>query len=132
VRASRMVEGSPFDGVIMEYVNPLTGGAVMPTIGASMQLLRPGQHTLAHRHTGSFVYQVAKGRGYSIIPGKRFDWEEKDIFVVPSWALHEHANASETEDACLFTFNDLPVMRSLGIYAEEAYAENGGRQAVAA
>lgn len=132
VKASKMAEGSPFDGVIMEYVNPFTGGPVMPTIGASMQLLRPGQHTLAHRHTGSFVYQVAKGRGYSVIAGKRFDWEEKDIFVVPSWAIHEHANASDSEDACLFAFNDLPVMRSLGIYAEEAYAENGGRQIVTA
>ena len=46
----------------------------MQTIGASMQMLRPGEHTRAHRHTGSFIYQVAKGRGFSIIGGKRFDW----------------------------------------------------------
>jgi gentisate 1,2-dioxygenase len=97
-----------------------------------MQLLRPGEHTLAHRHTGSFIYQVAKGSGYSIINGKRFDWTERDIFCVPSWAFHEHANASGTEDACLFCFNDMPVMNALGLYREEALAENGGHQALVA
>src|SRR5262245_48551221 len=87
-------DGSPFDGVLMNYVNPVTGGPVMPTIGASMQMLRAGEHTRAHRHTGSWMYQVAKGRGFSVIDGKRFDWKERDIFCVPSWAWHEHANSS--------------------------------------
>ena len=119
-RAAGVSDGSPYDGVIMEYVNPLTGGPVMQTIGATMQLLRPGEHTRAHRHTGSFVYHVAKGQGHSIVAGQRFDWREHDIFVVPSWAPHEHANDSASEDACLFTFNDLPVMHALGVYAEEA------------
>jgi gentisate 1,2-dioxygenase len=130
-RYAKASEGSPFDGVMMNYVNPLTGGPVMQTIGASMQLLRPGERTKAHRHTGSFIYQAAKGKGYSIIAGKRFDWEAKDIFCVPSWALHEHGNSSASEDACLFSFNDLPVMHSLGLYREEAFGDNGGHQPVA-
>jgi gentisate 1,2-dioxygenase len=125
-------DGSPYDGVLMNYVNPVTGGHVMQTIGASMQLLRPGERTKSHRHTGSFIYQVAKGRGYSVIGGRRFAWEERDIFCVPSWAWHEHGNASEGEDACLFCFNDLPVIEGLGLYREEAYGDNGGYQSVAA
>jgi gentisate 1,2-dioxygenase len=129
-RAAREGEGSPYDGILMEYVNPRTGGPIMPTMGASMQLLRPGEHTRAHRHTGNVVYQVAKGRGYSVVGGQRLDWEEKDIFVVPTWTLHEHANASTTEDACLFSFNDFPTMRSLWVYREEEYAENHGHQLV--
>ncbi|MCX5205982.1 cupin domain-containing protein [Streptomyces sp. NBC_00237] len=120
--------GSPYDGVIMEYVNPATGGPVMPTIGAHMQLLRPGQPTLAHRHTGSVVYQVAEGRGHSVIAGQRFDWEKNDIFCVPSWAWHEHANDDESEDACLFSFHDFPALRSLGLYAEEALESGDGHQ----
>jgi gentisate 1,2-dioxygenase len=129
-RATTASDGSPHDGIIMEYVNPLTGGPVMPTIGASMQLLRPGEHTRAHRHTGSSVYHVARGKGFSVIDGRRFDWQERDIFVVPSWAVHEHANLDDRDDACLFAFHDLPVMNALGIYAEEAYADNGGHQVV--
>jgi gentisate 1,2-dioxygenase len=130
VRYGRVTEGSPYDGVIMDYVNPNTGGPVMQTIGASMQLLRPAERTKAHRQTGSFVYQCAKGSGWSVINGQRFDWQERDIFVVPAWMHHEHANASDTEDACLFSFNDLPVMRALGVYREEALGENGGHQPV--
>ena len=129
-RLAKVSEGSPYDGVLMHYVNPLTGGPVMPTIGASMQLLRPGQHTLAHRHTGSFIYQVAKGQGHSVIGGKRFDWQERDIFCVPSWAWHEHANLSATEDACLFCFSDLPVMKALHLYREQALPDNGGQQRI--
>ena len=132
LRYGRATDGSLFDGLLMNYVNPVTGGPVMQTIGASMQMLRPGEHTRAHRHTGSFIYQVAKGQGHSVIDGKRFDWKERDIFCVPSWAWHEHANASSSEDACLFTFSDLPVMHALGLYREEALADNGGQQPTAA
>ena len=127
-RCANGLEGSPFDGIIMDYMNPATGGPVMQTIGASMQMLRAGEHTRCHRHTGSVIYQVAKGQGFSIIAGTRFDWRERDIFCVPAWAWHEHCNGSTSDDACLFSFNDLPVMRSFGLYREEGYGDNAGRQ----
>lgn len=127
-KLAKVSEGSAYDGILMHYVNPLTGGPVMPTIGASMQLLRPGEHTKAHRHTGSFLYQVAKGEGYSVINGKRFDWRERDIFCVPSWAWHEHANSQANEDACLFCFSDLPVIKATGLYREQVLDTNGGHQ----
>lgn len=125
---ARVADGTPFDDIVMRYVNPLTGGDVMNTMGAQMQMLRPGVHTKAHRHTGNIVYNVAKGRGWSVIAGQRFEWTQGDIFVVPSWAWHEHTNASDSEDACLFSFDDLPVMNKLGLYQEQAYADNGGHQ----
>ena len=129
-RFARTTPGSAFDGVVLNYVNPATGGPVMQTIGCSMQMLRAGEATKAHRHTGSSVYQVAKGSGVSIIGGKRFEWDERDILCVPAWTWHEHANRSASDDACLFSFNDLPVMRALGLYREEAYGDNGGQQVV--
>ena len=49
------------DGVY-EYSNPLTGGPVMPTMGARLELVRDSK---PRRHTGSIVYQVASGRGWS-------------------------------------------------------------------
>ena len=131
-RYAQARDDDPFDGAMMHYTNPVTGGHVMATMGASMQLLRPGFTGKAHRHTGSFLYQVAKGKGYSVINGQRFDWQERDIFCVPSWAWHEHVNASSSEDACLFCFNDLPVMEKLALYAEQALADNGGHQPVQA
>ena len=130
LRAAAADEGSPFDGTILDYVNPRTGGPVMATIGASMQRLRPGQRTRAHRHTGSFVYQCAKGQGTTVIDGQAYDWSERDIFVLPSWAVHEHINRSGTEDACLFCFHDLPVLRALALHREEEWVD--GHQELAA
>ncbi len=124
----KVKELHPIDGILMQYSNPVTGGHVMQTMGASMQLLPAGFKGKAHKHTGSFVYQCAKGSGYSIINGQRFDWKERDIFCVPSWAWHEHHNASNAEDACLFSFNDLPTIEKLGLYQEKIYEENNGFQ----
>lgn len=123
-------DGDPFDGVIMRYTNPNTGGHPMATMGAQMQLLQGDEHTKAHRHTGNVIYHVAKGRGYSVIGGIRFDWQEKDIFCVPPWIWHEHVNLDPTDDACLFSFNDFPVMEKLQFYREQAYPENDGFQTV--
>ena len=128
LEAEKVNDVNIYDGIIMQYSNPLTGGHVMQTMGASIQLLPKGFKGKAHKHTGSFVYQCAKGKGYTIINGKRFDWKERDIFCVPSWAWHEHHNLSDTEDACLFSFNDLPVIESLGLYQEKVFEENGGNQ----
>jgi gentisate 1,2-dioxygenase len=123
-------DGSPYDGLALEYTNPYTGGSVMPTIDCWIQMLRRGEKTRAHRHTGAVIYNVARGSGSSVINGQRFEWTAGDIFCIPSWALHEHANASDSDDAILFSMNDSPVLRSLNLYREAAYEDNGGHQAV--
>ncbi len=124
---AKETEGSPFDGVTLEYVNPNTGGAAFATMACFAQLLGKGQHTKAHRHTGGTIYHVIEGKGHSVIGGMRFDWRDKDTFVVPSWSWHEHV--SET-DAVLFSYNDTPVVSKLGLFREEAYGETSGQQAV--
>jgi gentisate 1,2-dioxygenase len=122
---------SPFDDVCFEYLNPNTGGSVLPTLGCYVQLIRPGVHTKAHRQVNSSVYHVFDGRGYSVIGGKRFDWERGDFFVVPPWAWHEHASEGDQE-AILFSIQDTPVMKALGLYREQSLEKNGGYQEIAA
>jgi gentisate 1,2-dioxygenase len=128
--ALRADEGSPFDGIALEYRHPQTGGPVLPTMSCWIQLLRPGEHAKAHRHTGSAVYYVVRGSGMTVIDGQRFDWSKGDIVALPPWALHEHANASAQEDAVLFSIQDGPVLKALGLFYEEAYDENGGHQKI--
>lgn len=120
-------EGSPFDGVSVEYINPLSGGPAMATIACFASLLQPGQHTKAHRHTGGTVYHVIQGSGCSIIGGKFFEWNEKDTFVVPSWNYHEHL---ATTEAVLFSYSDSAMLQPLGLYREEALGENDGHQRI--
>ena len=101
-----------------EYTNPLTGGPIMPTMGAHLELIQKANDP--KRHTGNLIYQVASGHGWSEIGdmrgGQRFEWEEKDIFCVPSWVPYRHGSGSE---AVLFCFNDLPAMRALSLYREQ-------------
>jgi gentisate 1,2-dioxygenase len=126
-RYGRAADGSPYDGVLMKYVNPITGGHVMQTIGAAMQMLRPGEKTKAHWHTGSFIYQVAKGRGCSIVAGQRFDWQERHLLC--SVLGVARARQRVIAGRCLpVLLQRSPGDRGAGLYREEAYGDNAGYQ----
>jgi gentisate 1,2-dioxygenase len=117
------VEADPFDDVMLEYVNPHSGGPVMKTFSCAIQMLRPGVHTAAHRHTGSWVYLAFEGEGATIVDGVSFEWSSGDMFVVPSWATHEHVNASARDRAILFSVHDTPLVRMVDKYRVEAHAD---------
>ena len=95
-----------------------------------IQLLRPDEHTQAHRHTGSAVYHVVQGQGQTIIDGQSFAWHKGDIIALPPWSVHEHINGSAKVDAVLFSIQDAPVLNALGLYYEEEVTDNGGHQKV--
>lgn len=120
-------DGSPYDGVSVEYTNPLNGGPALATISCFASLLKPGMHTKAHRHTGGTIYHVIKGKGSSVIDGKVFHWDEKDTFVVPSSAMHEHIAEIES---VLFAYSDAAILGPLGLYRETALEEHNGHQQV--
>ena len=88
----------------------------------------PGIRTKAHRETGSAVYLVFEGQGQTVIDGQRFDWRKGDLFVVPTWAWHEHASVDG--EAILFSVQDTPIMRALGLHRAQAYQEHDGHQPV--
>jgi gentisate 1,2-dioxygenase len=130
LREMARYDASLYDDVAMRYTNPSTGGHVLPTIGCWIQMLRPGVHTKAHRHTTCAVYQCFRGRGSIIVDGLQIDWEQGDFIALPPWTWHEHVNGSSSEDAILFSTTDSPILQSLNLLAEEPYEENGGHQKV--
>ena len=77
-------DGSPHDGVILEYVNPITGGAALPTMDCHVQMLRGGEETKTHRHTSGAVYFVIQGEGETVAGDQGFRWSKGDGFVVPN------------------------------------------------
>lgn len=111
--------GSPYDGLSLEYVNPTTGGPTLSTLSCWIQMLRPGERTKRHRHTSSAMYFVVRGEGATMVGEKALEWERHDSFVIPNWAWHEHLNRSKSEEAILFSVNDIPVMNAFGLYREE-------------
>ena len=117
-------EADPYDGFIVEYSNPQSGGPVMPTMSFTLQLLTAGMQTRRHRHTSSTIYCVAEGSGQTIVDGTSLEWKKNDIFVVPTWAWHEHRNDSG-ESAVLFAVTDSPTIKKLSLYREEGQDEHG-------
>lgn len=110
--------GDPYDGIHLQYVNPLTGGPTLPTFGCEVQLILPQQTTRPHRHMSTAVYFVSEGQGSTTIGNEVFQWSTGDFFLIPPWQRHAHANRTD-RDAILFSVNDAPAMQALGIYREE-------------
>jgi gentisate 1,2-dioxygenase len=113
------------DGVMLEYVHPMTGGPTMPTIGCWVQLIPPGESTAPHRHTSSTIYHVVQGEGLTTVgtkkgAGKELAWGAHDCFFVPSWNWHHFENKSKKGPAILFSVTDRPVLESLCLFREEA------------
>jgi gentisate 1,2-dioxygenase len=116
--------GSPYEGVIFEYIDPVTGGSVMPTMSFRCQMLQADQKTLAHRKTASTVYCVLEGEGYTEVEGQRLEWKRNDVFTVPGWLWHSHQNTS-AQDAFLYSVTDEPAVRKLGLFREEGRMADG-------
>ena len=106
----------PCHGVKMQYVNPATGGAPMPTIGAFLQLLPKGFSGRPYRSTDATIYCAVEGQGTCHIGAESFNWGTHDIFVVPSWCPVRHEVQGE---AVLFSFSDRPAQRALGLWREQ-------------
>ncbi|MEN9537949.1 MAG: gentisate 1,2-dioxygenase [Pseudomonadota bacterium] len=109
-----------FDGFKLRYLNPLTGGSPMPTIGTFMQRLPAGFEGQAYRQTDGAVFSVVEGAGTAFIDTPhgplQFSFGPRDHFVVPSWHKLRLASGS---GCVLFSFSDRPVQQALGIHKEE-------------
>jgi gentisate 1,2-dioxygenase len=105
--------------VTLAYVTPGTGAPPLRTLGADAHWLRPRERVRSGRSTASRVYHVIEGRGASTIGDATLTWETGDPFVAPPWHWIEHDNASAGEPACLFSFNDEPALRALGLWHAE-------------
>jgi gentisate 1,2-dioxygenase len=116
-------ETDPYDGILMEYVNPVTGGHAFTTMSCYIQMLCPGEETYTHRHTGTVVYHVVQGEGVAKLgwpkTDKELDWRDKDCFLIPSWSWHRFQNTSETDPLILFSRTNRPVLEATALYREE-------------
>ena len=94
----------------VRYVNPATGGDVLPTIRAEIHRLVPGTRTAPRKQTGSAVCQVFDGAGEISVGDESWRAERGDLFAVPSW----HSLTIATESGLdLFLFTDAPMLEKL-------------------
>ena len=117
-------EGDAYEGIVMQFVNPLTGQPVYPTMDYRAQLLRPGEETRFKRETSSIFVIVMEGEGYSEVGGRRFEWHKNDVMVMPNFLWRRHVNTGE-RDAILYTVSDAALMRNIGQYRAQGKERDG-------
>jgi gentisate 1,2-dioxygenase len=100
----------------MQFINPLTGGHAMPTIAAFIQQLPAGFGSEPYRATDGTIYSVVEGAGRVAIGPESFEFEPRDIFVVPSWMPVRFEASAE---CVLFSFSDRPGQEALGLWREK-------------
>lgn len=125
----RDYSGSPYDGIVVEYIDPVSGGSVMPSMSYRAHLLRPNEATQTHRRMASTVYCVLDGEGYTEVDGQVIEWRRNDVFVIPNWVWHRHVNTT-SQDVFLYAVTDEPTMRKLSLYRHEAKQQDGSAVAL--
>jgi gentisate 1,2-dioxygenase len=118
LEAMAQASGDPYDGLMLRFVDPHTGGSTLPTLSCELQMLRPAEKSRSHRHTYTVIYHAFRGSGTTWVGDQRLEWEQGDSFVVPLWNWHEHATLGR-EPAILFSINDRPAIEALGFFREE-------------
>jgi gentisate 1,2-dioxygenase len=116
--------GDPYEGIAMQFVNPVTGRSVYPTMDYRAQLLRVGEATGFKRETSNNFVIVMEGEGYSEVGGQRFDWSRNDVMVMPNFLWRRHVNTGKS-DAVLYTVSDAALMRNLGQYRAQGKVADG-------
>ena len=101
----------------VRYVNPLTGGSVMPTLDCYATRLLRGAPTRPKRVTWNAVCLVVSGEGRSTIGERPFEWSRHDVFSIPHWTWASHE--ARGGDADLFLVTDRAVHERLDLVREE-------------
>jgi gentisate 1,2-dioxygenase len=106
------------DGHALEYVNPATGEACVPTLSFAVQRHAAGSAPKWKRTSASTVFCVIEGSGRTELEQGALDWSENDLFVVPSGTWYRNVNAG-TGDLLLYAVSDEPVHAKLGLLQVE-------------
>lgn len=104
------------ESVEMDYVNPETGDDLLPTLGFTALMLRPGEKLSPAFTSASAVFHVVKGKGSTRVNGESFSWGPKDTFSVPVFAEIDHTGGDEP--AYLIQVHDRPLQKKLRYYEE--------------
>jgi gentisate 1,2-dioxygenase len=101
----------------IRYVNPATGGAVMPTLDCYAARLSKGSPTRNKRATYNVICLVVSGEGRSTIGDETFEWSQHDVFTIPHWTFARHE--ARGGDADLFMVTDKSAFERLDLVREE-------------
>lgn len=111
--------GNPRDGVMLEYVNPVTGGPAFPSMSNGLRLIGAGTSLEAWHRTENIIFITLEGSVTFTLPhGVRYATERHDVVAIPSWVPYGIDNGGR-DPAVIFSQSDRPLFEKLGFYREQ-------------
>ncbi|MBI2873486.1 MAG: cupin domain-containing protein [Firmicutes bacterium] len=77
-----------------------------------LQQLPPESHTETHKHDEAIIY-VLQGKGYSLMDGVRYEWQEGDTIFVPTAVWHQHWNPQKDSTTQHIAITQIPLQEFL-------------------
>lgn len=115
--AERGSENS-YEGVLIDYVNPVNCGPTFPSMGTSIRLIKERSALQAMHRTENIVFITMEGSVTFHLPGDQsFATGPHDVTALPSWVPYRITNDAD-KPAVLFSQTDRPVFEALGFYRE--------------
>lgn len=99
--------------------------ASLPNLVAAYQMLRPGEHARAHRHTPNALRLVLDAREgvYTVVDGVQLPMVPGDVLLTPGWRWHSHFDEG-AHDAYWIDFLDVPLVHRLESMFFEPHPEH--------
>ena len=101
----------------LRYVNPVSGGAVMPSLDCYAKRLSAKTPTRTRRATYNQIVLCVSGEGRSTIGDKTIEWSKHDVFTIPHWTWAQHE--ALYGDADFFIVTDKSVFEALDLVRVE-------------
>ena len=115
---------NPHEGLLVEYVDPLTGGPVYKTMTFFMQMVRNGETTLPLKQSASLLVAPFEGRGHALIDGARFELEAFDTVAIPGGRWVQYVNDG-SDPLILFVASDEPALAAFGLLTRTGRTASG-------
>jgi gentisate 1,2-dioxygenase len=112
------------EGLLVEYIDPLTGGPVYRTTTFFMQMVRPGERTLPLKQSANLLVAPFEGAGHALIDGKRFALERFDTVAIPGGHWVEYVNEAK-DPLILFVASDEPALAAFGLLTRYGRTASG-------
>lgn len=104
------------EAVQVAYVNPETGGDSLKILGLSALMLRPGEVLNLRARSCASVFHQIEGGADVRAADRQFKLAEADTCCVPGYAPVTLTNRSADKPAFIFTADDAPLQKKLGLY----------------
>jgi gentisate 1,2-dioxygenase len=112
------------EGLLVEYIDPLTGGPVYKTMTFFMQMVRAGERTLPLKQSANLLVAPFEGRGHALIDGQRFALERFDTVAIPGGHWVEYVNEAK-DPLILFVASDEPALSAFGLLSRYGRTTSG-------